>query len=560
MDATCGASGLDWLVSQVGWSAGLKYRNRQMRECLDGHECMVSRIGCSAELCHCLVHRNSRKQQVPDLALIRLSGSLSVVGVAVVVMSRRVRVLVHKTRRKLVRAKFKQKSAAWSGGHIAQWRQGAKYQACQQGNNRHLLDSGIQHHILQLTGPGGAAKSGKYLQDLKTNHASHQCHVTVKDEINPRLTRSMLPIRVCQRHSLMSENSPRSPQLVVLIGVLFLLGACGGGGSSPPPETAAGWLIPISEVVDGGPGKDGIPAIDRPLYESAMMISTVADDMRVVVVRRGTQVYAYPRDVMDYHEVVNDGPADDSFTVSYCPLTASSVGWNVSASLTRKSFGVSGLLYNNNVILYDRETDSNWSQMLQQSVNGERMRERPEKFQVLEMAFSTLKAAYPDAMVMTRETTYDRDYDVDPYIHYTANEGLLYPVSFVDGRLFLKARVLGIRSGTVSRVYQVESFGPLTQTINDQFEDQSIVVVGNTDLDIAVIYSRVLADGTILSFSPLENALPNIMTDTEGNVWDVFGTAVSGPRAGEQLAMTESYVAMWFAWAAFFRDPEIYFN
>jgi hypothetical protein len=359
----------------------------------------------------------------------------------------------------------------------------------------------------------------------------------------------------------MSENSPGSQQFVVFIGVLISLGACGGGSdSSAPPDTAADWLIPISEIFDGGPGKDGIPAIDRPLYESALTISSVGDDMRVIVIRRDNGVFAYPKDVMDYHEIVNDGPAEDSFTLSYCPLTASAVGWNISASLSRKSFGVSGLLYNNNLILYDRETDSNWSQMLQQSVNGERMRERPEKFQVLEMAFSTLKTAYPDANVMTRETSYDRDYDLDPYTHYTANEGLLYPINFEDRRLFLKARVLGIRSDTLSRVYQVESFGPLTQTINDQFEDQSIVVVGNTELDIAVIYSRELADGTILSFSPLENALPNIMTDTEGNIWDVFGTAVSGPRAGEQLARTESYVAMWFAWAVFFRDAEIYFN
>lgn len=358
----------------------------------------------------------------------------------------------------------------------------------------------------------------------------------------------------------MSEMHPGNPQLFVFIGFILLLSSCGGSDSQPSPDPAADWSIPLAEVVDGGPGKDGIPAIDRPLYESAMTISTVADDMRVVVVRRGTEVLAYPRDVMDYHEIVNDGPADDSFTVSYCPLTASAVGWNVSASLTRKSFGVSGLLYNNNLILYDRETDSNWSQMLQQSVNGERRGERPERFQVLEMSFSTLKIAYPDAMVMTRETSYDRDYDMDPYIHYTVNEGLIFPVSFVDRRLFLKARVLGIHSNSASRVYQIESFGSATQTINDQFENQSIVVVGNTDLDIAAIYDRELSDGTILTFSPLENALPVIMTDTEGNTWDLFGTAVSGPRAGEQLAMTQSYVAMWFAWAVFYRDAEIYFN
>ena len=84
--------------------------------------------------------------------------------------------------------------------------------------------------------------------------------------------------------------------------------------------------------------------------------------------------------------------------------------------------------------------------------------------------------------------------------------------------------------------------------------------MGNSDLNYAVIFERQLADGTILNFSPVQNSLPIIMSDSEGNVWDIFGTAVSGVRAGEQLGMTTSFTSMWFAWAAFFPDPEIHFN
>ena len=109
-------------------------------------------------------------------------------------------------------------------------------------------------------------------------------------------------------------------------------------------------------------------------------------------------------------------------------------------------------------------------------------------------------------------------------------------------------------------MYQIDGFGGTTQAINDQFNDEPIVVVGNSSADIAVIYSRQLGDGTILEFSALDGQLPNILQDTEGNTWDVFGNAVSGPRAGEQLTMTNSFTAMWFAWVAFFEDPEIYFN
>jgi hypothetical protein len=100
----------------------------------------------------------------------------------------------------------------------------------------------------------------------------------------------------------------------------------------------------------------------------------------------------------------------------------------------------------------------------------------------------------------------------------------------------------------------------MTQVINDQIGTLSYVAVGNSDLNFAAIYNRELADGTILAFTPVQGDLPNVMSDDEGNVWDIFGTAVSGLRAGEQLGKTNSYTAFWFAWAAFFPDSEIYFN
>ena len=109
-------------------------------------------------------------------------------------------------------------------------------------------------------------------------------------------------------------------------------------------------------------------------------------------------------------------------------------------------------------------------------------------------------------------------------------------------------------------MYQLEGFGDLTQPINDQFDGLPIVVVGNSADNFAAIFSRELSDGTILTFSPLADQYPSVMEDNEGNTWDLFGTAVSGPRTGTQLAMTNSYTAMWFAWVTFFQNAEIHFN
>ena len=335
--------------------------------------------------------------------------------------------------------------------------------------------------------------------------------------------------------------------------------ACGGGGGGGGQNQPIVWLIPTQDIADGGPGVDGIPALQNPIFEPASSITDVQPNDLVIALRSEGQVKVYPHDIMDYHEIVNDGPADQPLTMSYCPLTGSAVAWHGTASHADSSFGVSGFLYNSNLLLYDRETESLWSQMLQLAVNGPRLREVPSPIQVIETTFATLKMMYPDAMVMSRDTGHVRVYDDYPYGDYKNSDQLLFRVSRQDNRMLLKQRVIGIYDFDESKVYQLGGFSG-TQTINDQFKDQSIVVVGNSLLSFGAIYSRELADGTILAFEGIQDDLPNVMTDTEGNVWDIFGKAVSGPRVGTQLELTQSYTAMWFAWIAHFRQVEIFFN
>ncbi|MDH3612467.1 MAG: DUF3179 domain-containing protein [Gammaproteobacteria bacterium] len=357
-----------------------------------------------------------------------------------------------------------------------------------------------------------------------------------------------------------------SRPVALQVVALFLIAACGGGGgggggNNNNPGTS-GWLIPEAQVVDAGPGQDGIPAVDRPIMQLASTVPVddiLRNELVVGVLHEGT-IHAYPHNIMNWHEVVNDSINFNDYVLSYCPLTGSAVAWDVDDNLVDTEFGVSGLLYNSNLILYDRESGSRWSQMLEQSVQGPRAADRPERIQVIETTWATWQAMYPDSFVLTRDTGFDRDYTAYPYGAYRFSDELLFPVSNTDNRLHPKERVIGIHSGATSKVYQIGSFGAATQTVNDQFGGTPIVVVGDSGADIAAIYSRELADGTILTFSPLDDQLPNIMDDTEGNVWDVFGNAVSGPRTGERLAMTNSYTAMWFAWVAFYPGAEIHFN
>lgn len=359
----------------------------------------------------------------------------------------------------------------------------------------------------------------------------------------------------------MNKQSARIRIFLLCAAVPLFASACGGGGSGKAnAESAALWLIPTALIADGGPGQDGIPAIQSPDFAPASTITTVDDRDLVILVRDGDQVKAYPEDIMDYHEIVNDGPTDDPYTMSYCPLTGSAVGWKGTAGHADSSYGVSGLLYNSNLLLYDRETGSVWSQLLELSVFGDRSGEKANNIQVLETSFKTLKAMYPDAIVMTRNTGHVRGYDEYPYGDYLDSNEFLFRVGRQDNLMHPKQRVIGIHDGTTSKVYQLGGFGLSTKTINDQFGSQSIVVVGNSALSYAAIYSRVLSDGSVLSFEPIQDALPNVMSDTEGNIWDIFGTAVSGPRVGAQLESVNSYTAMWFAWVAHFSTVELYFN
>jgi len=348
----------------------------------------------------------------------------------------------------------------------------------------------------------------------------------------------------------------------VLISTL-LFGACGSGsGDLPPGDPGRNWTIPMNEVQDGGPGQDGIPAIDFPRFAppDASEFDFLRNTDYVIGVFIDGEYRAYPHMILHYHEIVNDQVSFADFVLSFCPLTGSAVAWNASGPEVDREFGVSGLLYNSNLILYDRATGSHWSQMLQRAVRGSRVNEVPDRIQVIETTWATWKAMYPDSKVLSTATGHERDYFAYPYGTYRWDDNLLFPVSNLDNRLHPKLRVIGISSGPVSKVYQIESFPAANVTLHENINGAPVVVIGNSAANIAAIYSRELDDGTILQFTPVQDQLPIVMTDTEGNLWDIFGVALDGPRAGTRLGMTMSYTAMFFAWATFFDDTEIHFN
>lgn len=325
----------------------------------------------------------------------------------------------------------------------------------------------------------------------------------------------------------------------------------------------SGFSVDPGKIQDGGPGPDGIPPLSNPQFTQNMELAGISQDTLVVGVKVGDDVRAYPHHILDWHEVVNDTfTVDDqqqAMTLSYCPLTGSAMMWKSVAQASDKTFGTSGLLYNSNLVMYDRATNSLWSQMLEQAISDSAVLTVPDKVQVVETTWSTWQAMYPETILLSEDTGFSRTYGTYPYGSYKTDQGLLVNVdNFSDLRLHRKERVLGLNVGDDSKVYPISKFGSDVSLIHDQVGGMDVVAAGSSTQNFAALFNRQLEDCTTLDFTPVQDQLPIVMIDNEGTQWDVFGNGLSGPRAGKKLEKTNSYIAYWFAWTAFFPGTTIY--
>ncbi len=224
------------------------------------------------------------------------------------------------------------------------------------------------------------------------------------------------------------------------------------------PYLNGAWLIPSNQVLSGGPGKDGIPALENPdlVGKSEALFMNNEDLILGLVV--GTDARAYPHKILDWHEIINDEIQGENFVITYCPLTGTGIGWTQEQHGKTSTFGVSGLLYNSNLVPYDRETDSYWSQMRLDCIKGSRKGEKIETIQLIETTWGTWKNIYPNTQVVSTNTGYSRNYSRYPYGNYKTDETVYFPVSVEDNRLHAKEVVHGIIINDFVKIYRFEQF------------------------------------------------------------------------------------------------------
>ncbi len=380
------------------------------------------------------------------------------------------------------------------------------------------------------------------------------------------------------------------PGLVVAGAALLVLAVCTGPdsdrdadrpvGASPREEVPsaldnprqAGFpdpLIDLDHLVSGGPPPDGIPPIDRPMFATARTVEWLDDQEPVLSLTVAGETRAYPVQVMTWHEIVNDTVGGVPVAVTYCPLCNSGVAFHRQAGERLLDFGTSGMLYADNLVMYDRQTESLWPQLTGQASVGELTGTQLKALPMGAVGWAEFRSAHPNALVLTRDTGHPRDYGRNPYVGYDEPDGalLVEPPGPRDPRLPVKERVVGIGTGE-------EAVAIRRKSIAEQ--EVIAVTVGGRDLVVwhrpgqsSALDAEQIAEGrdvgTVGVFSPELGSRSLTFTsdgrgfrdDQTGSTWNVLGQAIAGPLAGRRLRAHTHLDTFWFAWVAFQPDTEL---
>jgi len=235
--------------------------------------------------------------------------------------------------------------------------------------------------------------------------------------------------------------------------------------------------IDLSELFPGGPPKDGIPAIINPKFTTISESSEwLAQNEPVIYVNIDGIAKAYPLQILMFHEIVNDKIGDVPVLVSFCPLCYSGIVYNRKLNGLDVNFGVSGLLRNSDLVMYDQLTESFWQQFTGEAIVGEMLGKKLDVIQSQIISFKDFALSNPNGIVLSKETGFDRPYGRNPYVGYDY-EGTI-PFLFrgeKDNRLSQNEKVVGIHLDEFSKAYPY-SITSEQNIIYENIDDMKIVI------------------------------------------------------------------------------------
>lgn len=234
------------------------------------------------------------------------------------------------------------------------------------------------------------------------------------------------------------------------------------------------YIVDPEKIVSGGPPMDGIPSIDNPKFVNLEEANKfIADNELVLVLVYKEEVKVYPLSILVWHEIVNDIVAEDPILISYCPLCGTGIAYERKIDEKTYKFGTSGKLYNSNLVMYDRVSNSYWSQIDGKAIVGELSGTELKSISIDTVSWREFKTEFKTAKVMSTDTGFKRSYGSDPYGSYYEDSFLFFPVENNDIRIHPKTVIFGIEIDGVFKAYKEKDI-PSEETIRDIFNGVNI--------------------------------------------------------------------------------------
>jgi len=328
--------------------------------------------------------------------------------------------------------------------------------------------------------------------------------------------------------------------------------------------------IDIDTVMSGGPPKDGIPSIDKPKFDGVRQARKWLDEREPVIrVELNGEARAYPLQLLIYHEIINDQIGTTPISVTFCPLCNSSVVFDRRLNGRVLDFGTTGLLRKSDMVMYDRQTESWWQQIIGKGIVGEYAGETLTQIPSSVISFADFAAANPLGKVVNRRTGHTRPYGNNPYRGYdNINQTPFLFRDALDPRLPPMERVMHIRSGEHEKLYPFSRLKDKV-VVNDDVGDTQIVLFSREGLLSVLDAGSIKNSRSIQAVTAFERSLNDQVLDFEirdgeivdrqtGSKWNLLGQAVSGELKGESLRLAQSGIHFAFAWLAFNPDVEIF--
>ncbi len=382
----------------------------------------------------------------------------------------------------------------------------------------------------------------------------------------------------------------------VLFGALLFVACDGAGGSSQAGATpdvraatpssddealeqslSPGWntnfelhSVPLEEIVSGGPGKDGIPAIDDPKFvDTAAADEYLRDQEPVIAFQLNSDARAYPLQILIWHEMVNDVVGGKPVLVTFCPLCGTAHVFERTVDGVTYDFGTTGRLLDTDLVMYDRQTESWWQQTAGDAIVGDLTGTQLSSLPASIISWGDFKKTFPLGKVLSRDTGFSRPYGRNPYTGYDDIDSSPFLFNEAsDPRLPPIERVVTVTLGGEDAAYP---FSVLEEkrVVNDTVGGRPVAVffapgsksaldrdsVGDSQGTGASGVFVPEVNGQSLTFRAAGDA---IVDEETGSTWDVLGKAVDGELKGEALEPVVHGDYFWFIWAVFKPDTRVY--